>query len=100
MEDCPIWDVATGDPAMNEPVKSDLPVLLMAGTYDAITQPFLADDAADTLSNSRVVRFPAISHDVYAESECGRTVVADFLVRPDSYETTCVDAMEVPQFIH
>lgn len=100
MQDCPIWDVPAGDPAMNEPVTSDLPVLLIAGTFDAITQPFLADSAADTLSDSRVVRFPAISHDVYAESECGRTVVADFLVRPDSYETSCVDAMEIPQFIH
>ena len=72
----------------------------LGGTFDAITQPFLADSAAETLSDSRVVRFPAISHDVYAQSECGRTVVADFLVRPDSYETTCVEAMEIPQFIH
>ena len=47
-----------------------------------------------------MVWFPAISHDVYAEPECGRTVVADFPVRRDSYETTCVDAMEIPQFIH
>jgi pimeloyl-ACP methyl ester carboxylesterase len=100
MEDCPIWDVPAGDPAMNEPVTSDIPVLLMAGTFDAITQPFLADSAAETLTEGRVVRFPAISHDVYAESECGRSIVADFLVRPDSYETSCVEAMEIPQFIH
>ena len=100
MDDCPSWDVPAGDPAMNEPVTSDLPVLLMGGTFDAITQPFLADSAAETLSDSRVVRFPAISHDVYAQSECGRAIVAEFLVRPHDYETSCVDAMEIPQFIH
>ena len=53
-----------------------------------------------TGSSGGIASLRSISHDVWAESECGRTVVADFLVRPHNYETTCVDAMEIPQFIH
>ena len=99
MDDCPVWNVGSADPRVITPVHSDIPVLLLAGTFDAITQPSQADDAAATLTNSRVVRFPAIGHDVYSQSECGRTVVADFLTRPDSYDTGCVEAMEIPVFV-
>jgi pimeloyl-ACP methyl ester carboxylesterase len=99
MDECPVWNVGRVDPSVNTPVQSDIPVLLLAGTFDAITQPSQADDAAATLTNSRVVRFPAIGHDVYSQSECGRAVVADFLSRPDGYDTGCVGAMRVPVFV-
>jgi pimeloyl-ACP methyl ester carboxylesterase len=99
MDECPVWNVGRADPSVNTPVQSDIPVLLLAGTFDAITQPSQADDAAATLTNSRVVRSPAIGHDVYSQSECGRAVVADFLSRPDGYDTGCVGAMRVPVFV-
>jgi pimeloyl-ACP methyl ester carboxylesterase len=99
MQDCSRWDVAAADSSVSQPVTSDLPVLLMAGTFDAITQPFLADSAAATLTNSRVVRFPAVGHDVVSASPCGREVLGGFLDEPDGYETTCVDSMAIPPFI-
>lgn len=99
VDDCHVWNVGRADPRVSTLVRSDVPVLLLAGTFDAITEPSQADDAAATLTRSDVVRFPAIGHDVYAESDCGRAVVADFLSRPDSYDTSCVDAMRIPAFI-
>ena len=70
----------------------------MAGTFDAVTPPSQADLAASTLPNSRVVRFSGLGHDVLSASDCGRRVMADFLTRPDSYDTSCVDAMQPPTF--
>lgn len=99
LDDCPAWDVSAADPSIADPVHSDLPVLVMAGTFDAITQASLADVVAETLPNSTVVRFPAIGHDVYEESECGRAVVADFLNDPDSPVAECVSQMSIPEFI-
>jgi pimeloyl-ACP methyl ester carboxylesterase len=99
MDDCRVWNVGRADPNVNQPVQSDIPVLLLAGTFDAITQPSQADDAAATLRNGRVVRFPGIGHDVYMESDCGRAIVADFLSRPDSYDAGCVDTMRIPDFV-
>ena len=99
MDDCQVWNVGRADPRVNQPVSSDIPVLLITGTFDAITEPSQADDAAATLTHSRVVRFPGIGHDVYMESECGRTVVADFLSRPDSYDASCADTMRIPDFV-
>src|SRR5215213_5808076 len=60
MDDCQVWNVGRADPRVNQPVSSDIPVLLITGTFDAITEPSQADDAAATLTHSRVVRFPGI----------------------------------------
>lgn len=98
MDDCPVWDVSAADPSIADPVRSDLPVLVMAGTFDAITQAGLADVVAETLPDSTVVRFPAIGHDVYEESECGRTVVGAFLNDPNSPVAECVSQMLIPEF--
>jgi pimeloyl-ACP methyl ester carboxylesterase len=99
IDDCAVWDVGSADPAVSLPVHSDLPVLVLAGTFDAITQASSADVVAQTLPNSTVVRFPAIGHDVYEQSECGRKVTADFLVDPSSVDLGCVAAMPMPDFI-
>jgi len=46
-----------------------------------------------------VVRFPGLGHDVFIASDCGRQIVADFLSRPDSYDTHCADTMQPPTFV-
>lgn len=100
MDDCPVWDVGAADQRAAESVHSDLPVLVLAGTFDAITQASLADVVAETLPDSTVVRFPAIGHDVYEQSECGRAVVAAFLNDPKSDAKECVAQMQIPEFIN
>ena len=97
-DECDVWNVGRADASALQPARSDVPVLLRAGTVDAVTPPSQADLAASTLPNSRVVRFPGLGHDVLSASDCGRRVMADFLTRPDSYDTSCVDAMQPPTF--
>ena len=76
-----------------------MPVLLLTATFDAVTPPSQADEAAATLPHSRVVRFPGLSHDVVGASDCGRQIMAEFLNRPDGYQTRCADEMRPPTFI-
>ena len=66
--DCEAWDVAKVD-GVHEPAESEVPVLLLAGELDAITAPSRADEAASTLSNSTVVRFPGAGHDGRVEPD-------------------------------
>ena len=84
---------------MHRPTSSDVPALLITGTFDAVTPPSQADEAAKTLPHGKVVRFPGLGHDVFSASDCGRQIVADFLSRPDSYDTRCADAMQPPTFV-
>jgi pimeloyl-ACP methyl ester carboxylesterase len=99
MDDSGVWNVGRAEPAVRRPTSSDVPALLITGTFDAATPPSQADEAAKTLPNGKVVRFPGLGHDVFIASDCARQIVADFLSRPDSYDTHCADAMQPPTFI-
>jgi pimeloyl-ACP methyl ester carboxylesterase len=99
MDECGVWNVGRADPAVHRPTSSDVPVLLITGTFDAVTPPSQADEAAKTLPHGKVVRFPGLGHDVFIASDCGRQIVADFLSRPDSYDTRCADTMQPPTFV-
>ncbi|MFC9790446.1 alpha/beta hydrolase [Rhodococcus sp. NPDC127528] len=97
-DECSIWDVGTAPASVHDPTHSDVPALLMAGTFDAVTPPSQADEAARTLTKSAVVRFPGLGHDVLGVSDCARTVMLNFLDHPDGYDTGCVDSVVVPTF--
>jgi pimeloyl-ACP methyl ester carboxylesterase len=99
MDECGVWNVGRADPAVHRPTSSDVPVLLITGTFDAVTPPSQADEAAKTLPHGKVVRFPGLGHDVFIASDCGRQIVADFLSRPDSSDTRCADTMQPPTFV-
>jgi len=99
MDECGVWNVGRADPAVHRPTSSDVPALLITGTFDAVTPPSQADEAAKTLPHGKVVRFPGLGHDVLIASDCGRQIVADFLSRPDSYDTHCAEAMQPPTFV-
>jgi pimeloyl-ACP methyl ester carboxylesterase len=97
--DCSVWDVGRADDAVHRPARSDVPVLLMNGTLDAVTSLSQAEVAAATLPHSLLVPFPGLGHDVYSASDCGRQIMADFLNRPDGYDTSCAKAIKPPTFL-
>ena len=97
-DECAIWDVDRADAAVQEPTRGNVPVLLLTGTFDAVTPPSQADEAAATPAR-RVVRFPGLGHDIVGSSGCGRQIMADFLNRPEGYQTRCADEMRPPTFI-
>jgi pimeloyl-ACP methyl ester carboxylesterase len=96
-DECAVWDVGRADPSVHDPVRSDVPVLLLTGTFGAITaitEPAWAERAAAGLANGRVVRVPGVGHGVVLWSDCGRTVMLNFLQPPDGgYDTSCLDTL-------
>ena len=58
MDECGVWNVRRADPAVHRPTSSDVPVLLIAGTFDAVTPPSQADEAAEPFRMARWCDFP------------------------------------------
>jgi pimeloyl-ACP methyl ester carboxylesterase len=95
---CGNWPIAPASPAQAQPAASDIPTLLLSGTFDPITTPAWARLAADALSNGYLIEFPANSHDLLGSSTCAQRLVYQFVENPGMPLDACLDALENPVF--
>jgi pimeloyl-ACP methyl ester carboxylesterase len=99
VDDCGIRDVGAADASVHEPVRSPVPALLLTGTFDAVTPPGWAREAAEGLSRAHLLEFPGLGHSVVLASGWAAGVVAGFLDRPEGgYDTACLEQVTVPEF--
>jgi pimeloyl-ACP methyl ester carboxylesterase len=88
---CEGWEVEPADPIENEPVVSDVPVLIVSGELDPITPPRWARGAAEHLSNSYFYVFPGFGHGVTRNSECALDIMLQFFDTPtQELDTSCI----------
>ncbi len=88
--ECPIWNVGRAAPAVSAPIVSDVPVLILEGTFDAATAPEWVDLITPDLKNSQVVPFPFTGHSVLGKSTCALSIMAAFLDNPTKpVDPTC-----------
>jgi pimeloyl-ACP methyl ester carboxylesterase len=99
-QDCGIWNVPPADPAVQAQTRSDVPVLLVEGSLDAITPKNWAEAAASGLPNSRILVFPGAAHDVLLWSpDCAVTIMRNFLNQPNGdYDDSCLQSVTIPPF--
>ena len=98
-EICEIWGAGTALAVEDQPVRSDIPTLLLAGDYDPITPPAWAESAARSLSNGYLFVFPGVGHSVIDSGECAQSLVVAFLDAPDEEpDGRCVSRMGSPDF--
>ena len=98
-DDCAIWDVGDAGAAARAPVESDIPTLIMAGTFDAVTAPTWGE-ALTGLSDSQTVAFPGLGHHVFNQSPCAAEVMNNFLTDPDAaVDDSCVEGMTLPTIV-
>jgi pimeloyl-ACP methyl ester carboxylesterase len=97
MKACAEWPQAKVAASFLDPVKSDVPVLLVSGELDPVTPPWLAQIVAKTLSRSRLVIVPNATHNSY---ECIENVVADFIDKgtTEGLDISCVEKIRRPPF--
>lgn len=97
---CEQWPKALLREGYLEPVRSDVPVLLMAGTVDPVTPPATAELAAATLSRSRVVPFPGTGHGTGDASACEEQLIRRFIDDPDpaTLYVRCTEGLRRPPF--
>ena len=95
---CPVWRVPAAPAAERQPVKSAVPTLLMSGSYDWLTPPAWAAEAARTLSASRQVVFRALGHGVTSEDPCAARLRDAFIEDPDARRPPSCNADAPPNF--
>jgi pimeloyl-ACP methyl ester carboxylesterase len=98
-EVCQQWGAKPAAPVENQPVTSDLPTLVLSGEYDPITPPAYNQEAAKTLSNSYLFKYPGIGHGVSVSGPCPLEMTKAFLNEPTSEpDSECIKSMGEPAF--
>ena len=88
--ECPIWNVGKASPSVGAPAVSDLPVLILEGSFDAATAPEWVGVVTPHLKNSQLVSFPFTGHSVLGKSQCAPSIMNAFLNSPMSpVDPTC-----------
>jgi pimeloyl-ACP methyl ester carboxylesterase len=80
--ECPIWNVGKAAPSVIAPTVSNVPVLIIEGTFDAATAPEWVNLITPDLKNAKVVLFPFTGHSVLGKSTCALSIMAAFLDKP------------------
>jgi len=80
-EVCRAWNVTASPAVENEPVKSDVPALILAGEFDPDTPPDWGRQLLETLPNAHFVELRGLSHGA-SFSPCGSQLLMAFLKAP------------------
>ena len=97
--DCKQWNVPPADQHVSTATRSDIPVLLTSGQFDATAPPSYAETAAKTLPNSRQFVFPGAGHAATSfRPTCFATIQSSFLNQPDSIDDNCLRSEQPPPF--
>jgi pimeloyl-ACP methyl ester carboxylesterase len=97
---CKTWGMQRADPTDHQPVKSDIPTLILAGQYDPITPPADGQQVAGDLSHSFFFLYPGLGHGEFSSDSCPQDMTLTFLrapnVKPDD---SCIASMRPPAFV-
>jgi pimeloyl-ACP methyl ester carboxylesterase len=97
---CQIWDLPTAPPLADQPIRSEIPSLVLAGRYDPITPPRWAQEVANNLPNSYYVEFPSKGHNLDAGTSCAEEIKRSFLQDPwREPDTSCLASEPPPQYV-
>jgi pimeloyl-ACP methyl ester carboxylesterase len=96
---CEEWGSGTADLIESLAVTSDVPALVLSGSYDPVTPPAWAESTATALGRAFHYEFPSVGHGVMRSTACGLLIGLQFLDDPDSEaDTTCISEMPPPDF--
>jgi pimeloyl-ACP methyl ester carboxylesterase len=97
---CDAWQLSPSRPAMVEPVTSDIPTLILAGSYDPITPPEWSQTVAAGLSNSYYYEFRSAGHNIGNDNPCAKGLKLAFLDNPNhATEDSCMADRPKPSFV-
>ncbi len=91
------WGVVAED--YHEPVRSDVPTLVLSGKLDPVTPPRWGDMLVESLSNARHVIAPGLGHGTSAMG-CIPDLIETFLGSADAaaLDAACVEELQRPPF--
>lgn len=96
---CSVWPRHAVAEDFHDPVTSDIPSLLITGSWDPVTPPYTAHQAARTLSHARVLEVQGAAH-IASSRGCIPRLTAEFIDSADtaSLDTGCVDQIQPKAF--
>ncbi len=96
---CELWPRGSLPSDYNEPVRSEIPTLLIAGELDPVTPPWTAEQVAQGLVNSRVVVVPGGAHS--NTDDCVTGLITRFIAAGtiEELNTSCVGETEPRPFV-
>ena len=80
-EMCAAWHVAAADASANQPVRGDVPALILAGEFDPVTPPAWGRRLLRTLPHARFVEIPGQAHGAMF-NRCGGRLTMAFIHDP------------------
>ncbi len=96
---CAAFDSGEAPAVEDEPVSSDVPVLVLAGEYDPITPPADGESILENLSASQFVQLPHTGHAASVD-ECGAQIGAAFLADPTApVSADCISEIADPDWV-
>ena len=96
-DECRAWGLGKSDPAARLPASTDLPTLILSGTFDSSTAPAWVDDIIEGFPNSVVLHFPGIGHGVIPPSACAQMIMTAFLNNPGpNVDRSCIASIKLP----
>jgi len=98
LEICRNWGIALLDKSLLEPVRSDIPTLLMSGSFDPITPPAHAQRVASHLSRAQSVTFARGAHGQAFLLPCANRLISDFLDNPEARAQAACASEAAPVF--
>lgn len=99
-EICKVWNQPAVPSEQKQPVKSQVPTLILAGEYDPITPPSQGEMAHSTLPKSTFLVFPGTGHGVFMTNICPMTIMNSFMSNPErTPSSSCLRSVPEPPFI-
>jgi pimeloyl-ACP methyl ester carboxylesterase len=99
-EICAAWNLEPQPPAAEEYVRSDIPALILAGSFDPVTPPLWGRTTAEHLTNATFVEFPGYGHNVGTDNPCVADLEAAFVDDPSApLDTGCVASARNAEFV-
>jgi pimeloyl-ACP methyl ester carboxylesterase len=100
LEICDAWDLPPSNGLLTDPVSSDIPTLILGGSYDPITPPQWSRKAATNLTNSTFVEIASAGHSVLEGTTCPDRIIAAFLDDPNKQvDLSCLGEIQPAKFV-
>jgi pimeloyl-ACP methyl ester carboxylesterase len=93
---CELWGAGEADAVEGEPVRVDVPALILTGEFDPVTPQDFASGTAEYLEKAQSFVIPGHTHDVLSSSACARGIMNQFLHAPEETpDTSCLDELKL-----
>ncbi|KFL35983.1 alpha/beta fold hydrolase [Arenimonas donghaensis] len=99
LNQCSVWPRGPVSEGFNEPLRSDVPTLLLSGELDPVTPPRYADQVAASLPRSRHLVGKGQGHILLARG-CTPRLAAEFVdaLDPEGLEADCLEVLGASPF--